>query len=266
MNKCKNCGKEIKKNRVYCSLTCRNVYVNKNLRDYNKNSNAIKEKTLQKYLENPKFCLTCKKQIPFQKRENKFCDSSCAAKHNNSSRDNKRSFSKKGIENIRIATKKRTIERLGNEYNEFINNPKKCVECGTKLNFTNRKRKFCCRKCSNIYNRKHLNDYQKYYRDCQFKFALNEYPNEFDFSLIEKYGWYKAKNHGDNLNGVSRDHMFSIKEGFELGVDSKLISHPANCKLMIHVDNKKKHTKSSITVEELKTRISNWNLKYREFV
>jgi len=107
-----------------------------------------------------------------------------------------------------------------------------------------------------------MSEYQKYYRDCQFKFSLNNYPNEFDFNLIKKYGWYKAKNNGNNLNGISRDHMYSIKEGFENKVDPNLIAHPANCKLLIHNENVSKHKKSSITIEELKKKINKWNLKY----
>ena len=87
-------------------------------------------------------------------------------------------------------------------------------------------------------------------------------PEEFDFELIKRYGWYKAKNHGNNLTGISRDHMVSIKYGFEHNVDPKIISHPANCKLMIHSENVRKYNKCSITLEELLVRIENWNKKY----
>jgi hypothetical protein len=34
-----------------------------------------------------------------------------------------------------------------------------------------------------------------------------------------------------NLGGVSRDHMIAVRDGFNLGIDPKLLSHPANCKL-----------------------------------
>jgi len=60
---------------------------------------------------------------------------------------------------------------------------------------------------------------------------------------------------------VSRDHMLSVKEGFELGIDPKLLSHPANCELMVHNDNISKNKKSSITLEELLERIENFNKK-----
>ncbi len=81
--------------------------------------------------------------------------------------------------------------------------------------------------------------------------------------LIELYGWYKAKNRGDNQNGVSRDHMFSIKEGFINNIDPYYLSHPANCVLMRHVDNNKKKTNSTITFSELVERIKSFDEKIK---
>lgn len=106
--------------------------------------------------------------------------------------------------------------------------------------------------------------YLDYRRSCKFKFAINEFPNEFDIDLIRKFGWYSAKNHGNNLNGVSRDHMYSVNEGYKNGIDPKIISHPANCKLMQHNDNVSKGDKSSISLEELLKRIEEWDLKYNK--
>jgi len=83
-----------------------------------------------------------------------------------------------------------------------------------------------------------------------------DYPSYFDLFLIEKYGWYKAKNRGDNPNGISRDHMISIVDGFKNNIPPEIIKHPANCQLMKHPDNNRKNTKSSITIEELKSKIS----------
>ena len=103
-----------------------------------------------------------------------------------------------------------------------------------------------------------------YRKKCRFNFSLNEYSNEFDFSLIKNFGWYKAKNKGDNLNGVSRDHMYSVYDGFHNGINFEIIRHPANCKLLRHSDNSSKWKKSSITIEGLKQRIDEWNIKYKE--
>lgn len=88
------------------------------------------------------------------------------------------------------------------------------------------KNKYCSIECSNNKKIEHLDEYSKYKLKTRFKFNLSDYPDEFEFSLIEKYGWYKAKNRGDNLNGVSRDHMLSVNEGFNMKIDPYLISHP----------------------------------------
>ena len=45
-------------------------------------SNAAK----QRYAENLKYCMTCSKQLSYEKRMNKFCNSSCSAKLNNTIR------------------------------------------------------------------------------------------------------------------------------------------------------------------------------------
>lgn len=259
MKKCLNCGNGINEHRKYCSLTCRNIYVNKNLRDYTKNKKSIKEKYLDNYNQNPKICKNCGNKIDYKKRSNTFCGSSCNAKYNNPKRIGiKMNLSEIGIVNIRKATEK----RLGFSYEKYYLKPNNCIECESILPFNKRKNKFCNKKCQNKYNRKHLTEYQKYYKDCKFKFGLKDYPNEFDFSLIEEFGWYKPKNHGNNLNGISRDHMLSVKEGFEKSIKCEIISHPANCKLMQQTNNSKKHKKSSIKIKDLNKKIELWNIKY----
>ena len=64
------------------------------------------------------------------------------------------------------------------------------------------------------------------------------------------------------MGGVSRDHIYSVNEGFKNKVDPKIISHPANCRLMVHSENISKNKKSDITIEELLIKIDNWNKKY----
>lgn len=98
----------------------------------------------------------------------------------------------------------------------------------------------------------------RYRQLCEFKFNVYHFPNKFDLKLIEEFGWYKAKNRGDNQNGVSRDHMYSVKEGFLHNIDPFYISHPANCEIMVNVKNNKKKTNCSITIEELYNRVKNW--------
>ena len=105
---------------------------------------------------------------------------------------------------------------------------------------------------------------RKYRVDAAFTFSLKDFPDEFDFSLIETYGWYKAKNRGNNLGGVSRDHMYSVKDGFLNNVDPKIIAHPANCRLIRQGDNASKKDKSCITLEQLLERIKIWDQKYKK--
>ena len=107
-----------------------------------------------------------------------------------------------------------------------------------------------------------MTELNKYRRNCQFSFSLNSYPDEFDFDMIRKYGWYKAKNRGNNLNGVSRDHIIPIMYGWKHKIPSDIISHPANCQLMRHNDNVSKGITPDITLEALQDKIENWNKKY----
>lgn len=104
---------------------------------------------------------------------------------------------------------------------------------------------------------------KKYRQDCSFRFSLKDYPNEFDFKLIKEFGWYYAKNRGNNPNGVSRDHMYSVKQGFLNGIDPKIISHPANCRLVRQCENASKGDGCIITLEELLDRIRIWDNKYQ---
>ena len=147
-----------------------------------------------------------------------------------------------------------------------------CKYCGVEFTTNNKNRIFCSCLCHNRYRK--LGGYEDvsdgklksiYKSCCQFKFSLNSFPNEFDFSLIEKYGWYKAKNRGNNLNGISRDHIYSRDKGFENLIDPYIISHPANCQLLRHNDNASKHSDCDIELESLIEKIKKWNQKYGEY-
>lgn len=130
---------------------------------------------------------------------------------------------------------------------------KNCGNLFVKIKSLNKK--FCSSDCRIKYYNNIRTDFENYKIECAFKFSVNDYPLLFDLQLIEKYGWYSPTNKKNNLLGISRDHMYSIKDGFENGIDPKLICHPANCKLMQHKENQLKKTKSSITIEELLKRI-----------
>jgi len=286
--KCKNneCSNEIIGKRVYCSLACRNIYVNKYLRNYGKVSDFHKikrEKMETEYLKNPKKCKKCDNIICFEKKDNEFCNHSCSASFNNKehTQESKDNISKSIIKHIEeigpfgfLKNEHRFIKKI-NKNKIDVEFSFKCEYCNAEF-LSKRKKKYCSKNCilnKKINNKKiKLQDVElklynvelKLYRTyCNFKFNLADYKDEFDFSLIEKYGWYSPTNKNNNLNGISRDHMLSVREGFELGINPKIISHPANCKLMIHRDNISKNKKSSITFEELLERIKKFEEKYK---
>ena len=135
-----------------------------------------------------------------------------------------------------------------------------CKYCGNILD--SRKKVFCSDSCKLEFRLKNKEHKQIYKHFCKFTFALNQYPSEFDFNLINTYGWYKAKNHGDNPEGISRDHCYSIDKGFENLIDPYIISHPANCILIQQRKNATKYTKCDIDINDLINKIKLWNNKY----
>ena len=264
--KCKNidCLNETIGKRVYCSLSCRNKYVNTHLRNYNKVSDTSRKKRKEKekeYLKNPKYCKQCMNIIPFNKiNDNRtFCNHSCSASYTNMKRiitwndkirDGINNYIKENGYFGAVLIKKNLKSHEQQKY---------CLNCNSSLT----KNKFYCnRKCKQNYERTNMSEFNRYKLDCQFKFNLSNFPTEYDFFLIEEYGWYSPKNKKNNLFGVSRDHMLSIKEGYNLGIDPKIISHPANCQLLPHSKNVSKHKKCSISLEDLLTKIENFNKKY----
>lgn len=259
--KCKNieCSNDVVGKRVYCSLTCRNIYVNKYIRNYDKLLNTNKEKRLRKeeeYLLSPKFC-KCGEIITYKKRENNYCNHSCSAKFTNPENDYSLRVEniRKGIHSYLINNNIKSENNIG-KYNLI------CNYCNLPFVKERKDIKYCSSECKDKFRRKDVDKLRMYRLDANFKFNLADYPDEFDFTLIEKYGWYSPTNKKNNLGGVSRDHMLSVREGFEQGIDPKLLAHPANCKLMIHNENVSKHKTSSISLIELLQRIETFDKKY----
>ena len=140
-------------------------------------------------------------------------------------------------------------------------------ECPTCHKPFQSKGQYCSHPCASKRNQKKLTDYQKvekvqYGYLCRFTFGISSYPKEFKSDLIKQYGRYSAKNRGNNLTGVSRDHLYSVNDGFKNSIDPKIMKHPANCQLLPHKENQHKRAHSSITYEELLERIEKWNKKY----
>ena len=85
-----------------------------------------KKLTKESYELNPKICKCCGKPIPLDKRQNSFCNSSCAAAFNNKSKSEKLTLTKQS---------------------------KYCLNCGKELNQgSSSTHKFCDNKCQSNYH------------------------------------------------------------------------------------------------------------------
>ena len=82
-------------------------------------------------------------------------------------------------------------------------------------------------------------------------FKTPELPSDYD----------PFKNPFQSSSGIDLN-AYERNEGFKNKVDPKIISHPANCRLMVHSENISKNKKSDITIEELLIKIDNWDKKY----
>lgn len=94
-----------------------------------------------------------------------------------------------------------------------------------------------------------------YYRNCVFRFGIDDFKRVEGFDLIQKYGMYSPHN---NLDGVARDHMVSRHYGWTHNIPPEVIRHPANCRIINQRENASKGEKCCITIEELYERIKNW--------
>jgi hypothetical protein len=220
-------------------------------------------------------CQRCDKSFDVVEREKKhperdvyFCSRECANSRGPRSEDFKDKVRKWSRQN----TESRLTEfLLTHDENAVIHNnqifiTKSCLVCSKQFKHKHKRpMKTCSRTCSNrLKSTVEKGSLTEYRRLCTFKFSLNDYPDEFDFSLIEKHGWYAAKNHGDNLYGVSRDHIVSVRFGFDNQIDPKIISHPANCQLLRHNENVSKHKKCAMTINELLEKIQKWDDRYKQ--
>ncbi len=81
--------------------------------------------------------------------------------------------------------------------------------------------------------------------------------------LLKTFGIFNCRT---NTKGVVRDHIFSRKDGFLIGVFPEILRHPCNCQILTHADNvaKKKNRyedRSDIELEILFEKIQ----KYTKF-
>lgn len=196
-------------------------------------------------------CENCEKEHNGYYGSGRFCDTRCA-----------RSYSTK-LKRKEINKKvSKTLKKNFVPWNKGNKTIKICEFCENEFTVKNKKVRFCSVKCYKDFCKLTKTAFEKYKQKCLFKFNVYNFPEDFDLDQIKKKGWYKASNRGNNLNGISRDHMFSIKEGFIHNIHSVMINHPANCELIEHRKNQKKSFKSKITHKELAIKIEVWDKKH----
>lgn len=254
-------------------------FTEKNNKFKEKLSNTLKSKNpLIKYKLK---CIVCNKEYELEMTKNiydkgeyrKTCSSICSHKLSTLNSPLDRAYK------ISLGIRKYYVNNGLRESIEDNYLYKICPNCNKEFKTKNKNQICCSKKCAKEYkdydnikkilkldNKEKIKKLKILYRNsCVFKFSLNSYPNEFDFNLINKYGWYKAKNHGNNLNGISRDHIYSCNEGFINLIDPYILSHPANCQLIQQNKNASKCDKCNIDLNSLKEKIKEWNIKYGEY-
>jgi hypothetical protein len=206
---------------------------------------------------------TCPKCETCHNKNGIFCSRTCANSRGSRSESFKekvrnKAIGKKWSEETRIKKSgENHHKRRGRNLPPVKNKEfKECMFCEAEI-FT--KGKFCSQECFSEYKKITNSAFVNYRLACKFKFNVYDYPNVFDLTLIEKFGWYQASNRGNNLTGISRDHKITVLYGFENNISPDIISHPANCQLMQHETNNKKKTKCSISLDDLYKDIENWN-------
>ncbi len=216
-------------------------------------SNNKKFNRISNYNTNPNICKCCKSILDYKNKKNKFCSKSCAATFNNINRDTP-AKSLKLIPCI-SCNELNSVSSFITQYKcEFCKNNKplfsrvyinNCYHCGTSIKNIQSKKKYC-NSCNSLYS-----DYGRvpYY----FKFNIFDYPELFNLDLIKQHGYFSnGKNNSKiNIGGASRDHKISISTAIKNNYDPFYISHPLNCEVMLHNDNIRKNSKSSIEYSEL---------------
>lgn len=108
---------------------------------------------------------------------------------------------------------------------------------------------FCsdeCKQKSDVYYKKkdphHLKEFAKYHR-MVLKYTFQSIQNDFD-----KIGNSKIKKINDDFE---LDHKYSVAAGFKNNIDPEIIGHWTNLEYIIFRENRSKHQKCSITIEEL---------------
>lgn len=198
----------------------------------------VKISNIEKYKLNPNYCDSCGDMLPYNKRNNICCSHRCSAIKSNAERtENGWNMPESAKQVLRSKNTKSTppFSKVS-----FIN----CKFCDKK--FLRKAKEIVCCSCQHL---KWNNNKDKW----SFKFNVFDFPDLFDLQLIIDVGWvsYGGRSKIFNPNGLSRDHRVSVNEAKKFNYDPYYISHPCNCEIMLHAENNKKKSKSSLSYSEL---------------
>jgi len=159
---------------------------------------------------------------------------------------------KTGLTNAQISGKKCSETK---KINGIINHWDTCSEYEKKRRL--KKQYISTRKHHEItgYWRKkeNINNYELYFTESKFKHGFRT-SNKNEKNLLSEYGVF---NSFTNTKGCVRDHLLSRRYGFENNIPVWIISHPANCEIVLHSENVKRSNTNDnqITLNELLERI-----------
>lgn len=97
---------------------------------------------------------------------------------------------------------------------------------------------------------------KKYRENCEFNLQSNISKVE-GYVLLKELGMYDRIK---NPSGVVRDHIISVDFGFKNNIPPEIISHPANCRFITHLENAKKGKRSDLLLNDLINRIEKWGI------
>ena len=232
-------------NGKFCSLSCAGLH----------NGQKYADAARRKYDLNPKKCKHCDAIIAYEDRKAKlkFCSQSCSARSHN--------------ERMTDESRKKQSASL-KRFNEANPRPKKFKQ--PKMPFSKRKSNLVyetfpftrvtvclCHETGVTFYAKHWRKYCDaaansnrlvYRQRCSFDFSPYRYPDMEGYDLLVEHGIYHPVS---NPTGVSRDHKYSVADGWKHSVDPEIMKHRGNCRLVLHSENNRKNTDSSISLSEL---------------
>ena len=262
MNKCLNCGKEVKNK--FCNTSCQNKVQWKGKKKSKIQIEQMKLTRLEKWKTFNVNCCKCKKEVEIKeynvdapKKEKYYCSRSCANSRNWTKEDKlKKSDISKKSKKVKKANKENGKLRLGKYYNEGICKKRiervisKCLHCDKdiehKINEPKKYHKECWIKCSGGYregsSRGKNGWYKGYWCDSSWELAWVIYNLEHGIKFERnKIGFeyiFKDKKSLFYPDFIVKGNYVEIKNFNSKRLESKLEYFPHKIKVLYKKDLK----------------------------